>query len=195
MKANKGRYANGIGAVIFAVVMAGSGSTASAMAPPADFALQAVGQAADERNEAVWSMTKVGDGIVELCADEQGGDSRRFSGPESQLEARADADEPWQLLWGLLWSEQPAQIFDDFTDDWNERTARVEVVNEAPVYCYGDTSWLCVDESLRRIVVLEVEKDATRWAFRVTGDAEVVHVSRDGALLARVERSDKPCAS
>lgn len=180
-------------AVVVAALMTsalGAVQSVEARPPPVEFALQAVGELANERG-GEWSMTRVDDGIVALCAGEPGkkdnGDreGRVFSGDQHSVQVGPGSDMPWRLVWAVLWSSSPGNTLADHFEDWGEDTARIEVFDGAPVYCYGRTGRLCVDEKLRRIAVVEVPIDGVRWQLRSLREGDRLQVSADGSSVAR----------
>ncbi len=175
-------------ATIFLASM--TASTASAGPPPVDFALEAVGDAAGDRADESWGMTKVVNRPVQFCresgeADDAGG--RRFaSSGGDEIVVGPEAAVPWNLVWATLWASDPAGVFDDFKTDWAEEPATVEVFRDELVHCYGDDSRLCVDEASRRIAVLELRVDGVDYAFRAGAGGERLEVAVDGSPVARL---------
>lgn len=166
-------------------------SSAMAIAPPVEVALQAVGEQADERRGGSWSMTRVDDGVATLCADdlskEQG---MSFSGDERQISVDGDAETPWNLVWALLWSSSPDERLGTYIGDWGDSTSRVEVFDGAPAYCYGEASKLCVDYELGYAVLLELEIDDVTWRLRTRRESSRLQISADGSQVARISAND-----
>lgn len=173
-----------------ALVALGVAATAQAKPPPVEFALQAVGEGADYRADSSWRMSYAGDdGIASLCVRsvKTGDDGRaRFSGDGKAIEAKEGAKVPWNLLWAVLWSEEPENALSEYRGDWTDENARVEVADGEPVNCWGDDSKMCVDEQNRRIEVLELDVDGVAWGIYLQRDGTRVQISRDGAQFARL---------
>lgn len=174
-------------AVVSTTVWAG---VASASPPPVDVAYDLVGQHGEKGLEKPWSLTVVDDGVAELCGESTGGDGyATFTGEGRTVEVTADAELPWRLVGAVLWSSAPGEVLTELEHaDFGPETARVETFGDRPVYCWGETSTLCVDERVRRIVVLEIEVGGTVWKLRSFRDGTVLQVTADGAHVARVSR-------
>ncbi len=180
---------------VVALIVMGFPAVGWAMAPPVEFALEAVGHEAGDRSGEEWTMTKVGEGIVELCGEHvegEDGNEWRFSGDGAEVRVKEDSEAPWGLLWGVLWSSEPADLFSDRLGDWGEETARIEVVDGAASYCYGEETRICMDEELRRVVALDLEIEGIRWGVRVGAEGERVMLSGQGSLVARL-RAGQGC--
>jgi hypothetical protein len=175
----------GVWAVVITLIAGSVTSQALATPPPADFALQAVGEEAEDRREGRWQLAIVDDGVKNLCGavdDERA----RFSDEESTLEVGTEADEPWNLLWAVMWSDEPHRALAGVHGDWADQTARFIVVDDEPVQCWGRESKLCVDRLARRVAVLEVDVDGVRWAFRMSRGGERVQITRNGSQFGRL---------
>lgn len=172
-------------AILTVLIVGAAASQAMAKPPPADFALQAVGGEADDRRDGRWQLVLVDEGVKNLCGSVDQG-SAAFRGDDSNLRVGPEAEEPWRLLWAVMWSDQPHRELANFRRDWADETARFIVVDDEPVQCWGDDSKLCVDRHSRRVVVLEVDVDDVRWAFRMTRNGERGQITRDGSQFGRL---------
>ena len=168
-------------------------ATVAAMPPPVSTALEFVGADRDDPGETGWSMTLVDDGVHQLCgAYDESGKSWKFTNG-LDVEIGAESPAPWNLVWAVLWSDEPQMLLDVVDDTFGADTARVETFDGKPVHCYGDDARLCVDEEIRRIVALDAEVDGVDWAIRVTGDGERLRLTEDGAQKARLAAGAQGC--
>lgn len=178
-------------AVVAGLVVVATSVPAVGSVPPVDLALEAVGQEADERLEGPWTMTLVVDERpVRLCGEPVGDDGWRFSGAET-VEVVADADPPWNLVAAALWSESPSEVVR--ATDMTDESGRVETHGGAPVFCWGSESTLCLQQQLYRVEYLDLRVGDTAWRIWTTGEGEHLHVSADGAHLARLSRGTGDC--
>ncbi len=171
---------------ILACILCWPLESAEAMAPPVAFSLEALGESAHERRGKSWSVTRVDDGIATYCASKIEGAAATFVNEDHSLSVGPDSEDLWKLVWAVLWSPTPKELMSAHIGEWGPDTARVEVVDGAPVYCYGSDSRLCVDEEIRRIEWLEIAVDDVRWRLRASRDGTRLQVSADGSLVARV---------
>lgn len=170
---------------------------AMATPPPIEIALAAVGEQASERRGASWQLTRVDDGIRELCAlpisspdDEVIFRGTSQTGDSLELAACPEAEAPWGLLWTLIWSTEPAKSLGAFKNDWGDETARFELVDGEPAQCYGKQTRLCLDLKAKRIVTLEVEIQQKKWRLRSARQGDSVQISSDGTQIARLQRGE-----
>ncbi len=161
-----------------------------AMPPPVEVALKVVGQGGEDRREMSWTLTLVADGINRLESTAVGDQENtiEFRGDDHEVTISNESEAPWNLMWSVLWSENPYQDLANLRRQWTDESGRVEVVGGELAYCYGpgDRSRLCIDTEARRILALTVTVDGVLWELRSSQSGERLQVTADGSLVARL---------
>ncbi len=156
-------------------------------APNLEFALQAVGEQAEERREGPWSAVIVDEGLQSL--EQTGGDSTElvFGEGDSAVAVGADGEPPWSLVFAAMWAAEPGQYFSELGLS-GRTTGRYEVIGDRLAVCYGDGAMICVDELFREVIVARARVEGVTWEVRATEGTQSLSVTADGAQQARFNR-------